>query len=59
MIRISKKQPNTQPPFIEYIPVLLVMFLLIFFGYRIFRNFEDVVEIREGKTVLKKERAEL
>lgn len=46
----------TQSPIFKFFPLLLLIGFLLLFGYRKFRNFEDVVETRGGKQVLKKER---
>ncbi len=46
-----------QPPLFRYLPIVVLVGLILFSGYRIFRSFEDVVETRGGNQVLTRERA--
>ena len=53
---INEKKLVKQPPLIQYLPIVFLAFIIIFFGYRKFRIFEDVVDTKRGEMVLSKDR---
>lgn len=52
---VKTKRSQSQPPFIQYLPVL-VLLVLVLFASKQFRKFEDVTKERDGVTELHPER---
>jgi hypothetical protein len=53
---VDSKKQVVQPPLIQYLPIILLTFILISLGYRKFRKFDETVETRGGKKTLTKDR---